>query len=307
MILGYHRVADESQDWYETCVTTEHFAQHMQVLRKHANPIRLSELVHHLSRGSLPAGSVAVTFDDGYLDNFKCARPLLERYQIPATVFVCTGYLGKEFWWDELIRLVMTTKNALPDLRIQLKNHQFLGEQLEPAQRTGFINEGGRRKSLHQALYGFLLLLDSDERDQALQAIRTWAELTPDSPPVTRAMNADELSALVAGGLVDVGAHTRTHPMLPNLSPERQREEITASKRDVETILDRNITGFAYPNGKITKDALKIVREAGFEYACISLHDVVRPQNDLYQLTRFWQKNVNGEVFYRGLSLWMKQ
>ena len=64
--------------------------------------------------------------------------------------------------------------------------------------------------------------------------------------------------------------------------------------------------GFAYPNGQATTDAKRIVQEAGFAFACTSLQDLVRPENDLYELTRFWQKDVDGDRFLRGLSLWMK-
>ena len=111
---------------------------------------------------------------------------------------------------------------------------------------------------------------------------------------------------LAAGGLIELGTHTRFHPMLPRLSLERQREEIVSSKHELDGILGRKIEGFAYPNGRATPDAKRIVREAGFSYACTSLHDVVRRGSDLHELTRFWQKDVDGERFMRYLNLWMK-
>src|SRR5262245_41049481 len=113
LILGYHRVADVTRDEYEVCVTPKHFAEQMEVLRKVSQPIGLSELVQCLKASSVPPKAVAVTFDDGYADNLYEARPILERYLIPATVFVCTGYAGKEFWWDELDRLVMSSRAKL--------------------------------------------------------------------------------------------------------------------------------------------------------------------------------------------------
>ena len=62
-----------------------------------------------VSGGDVPSAGVVVTFDDGYADNFHNAKPLLERYEIPATVFVTTGYLQdqREFWWDELERILL--------------------------------------------------------------------------------------------------------------------------------------------------------------------------------------------------------
>ena len=94
--------------------------------------------------------------------------------------------------------------------------------------------------------------------------------------------------------------------MLPHLSYERQKDEIVSGKRDLEELLGRQVAGFAYPNGRATVDTKHIVYEAGFAYACTSLHDVVRPGSDLYALTRFWQMDVGGEQFMQGLNLWMK-
>ena len=71
-------------------------------------------------------------------------------------------------------------------------------------------------------------------------------------------------------------------------------------------MLGKRVDGFAYPNGMATNDAKRIVREAGFAFACTSLHDVVRPASDLHELTRFWQKDVDGERFLQVLRLWMK-
>ena len=51
--------------------------------------------------------------------------------------------------------------------------------------------------------------------------------------------------------------------------------------------------------------AKRLVRELGFNYACTSLHDVVRPGSDVYELTRFWQQDVDGEGFVKGLNRWM--
>ena len=93
--------------------------------------------------------------------------------------------------------------------------------------------------------------------------------------------------------------------MLPQLSLERQREEIVSSKQELEELLGRQIDGFTYPNGRTTKDAKQIVREAGFAFACTSQHNVVRYGNKLHELTRFWQRNVDGEQFMRDLKLWM--
>src|SRR5687768_13528618 len=114
LILSYHRVVETSQDPYAISVTPQHFAQQLQILRQYAHPMPLGELVQALQEGDVPPRAVAITIDDGYVDNLYNVKPLLEHYQIPATTFIATGYMGREFWWDELARILLPPR-LLPD------------------------------------------------------------------------------------------------------------------------------------------------------------------------------------------------
>jgi peptidoglycan/xylan/chitin deacetylase (PgdA/CDA1 family) len=301
LILGYHRISSSQGVLDEACASPENFAEHLQELRKHTHPIRLSELVRHLRDGTLPDKSVALTFDDGYSDNLYLAKPLLEEYEIPATVFVCTGFLGREFWWDELQGLVLCSRADPRALRLNVGTARFAWD----SPRANFQSGGASIQSqLCQALYHFMLSLDAEDQNYGMELIRSWSGVTSLGIPTSRAMNEDELLQLVDGGLIELGAHTRHHPMLPQLSLKRQEEEIRSSKMDLEAILGKKIEGFSYPNGRATVDTKRLVREMGFSYACTSLHDVVRPGNDVYELTRFWQQDVDGERFLRRLARW---
>jgi peptidoglycan/xylan/chitin deacetylase (PgdA/CDA1 family) len=242
-----------------------------------------------------------VTFDDGYADNLYEAKPILERYAIPATVFVCTGYAGKEFWWDELDRIVMSSTADLDSLRLDFNKSQFTWNS--PSHSLE-VNSGVRRK-LRRELYNFLLTLDVDEQTQALDTIRNWTGVSS-GDTFARAMTAAELLQLVRGGLIQLGAHTRHHPMLPRLPLDRQREEIVASKQDLQGLLNDQVEGFAYPNGRATEAIKKIVHDEGFVFACTSLEDVVSTASDLHALPRFWQKDVDGDTFFKDLRLWMQ-
>ncbi len=96
VVLGYHRVAEEGQDPLRLCTPPSVLERHLQAIRRHGRPVRLLDLAAATGSGHPPPGAVAVTFDDGYADVLLAAKPLLERYEIPATVFVVTGYLGRE-------------------------------------------------------------------------------------------------------------------------------------------------------------------------------------------------------------------
>src|SRR5215218_491100 len=135
VILLYHRVAELRSDPWGLGVTPRHFAEHLKVLRQYAHPIGLQQLVQGLRDGVLPERSVAVTFDDGYADNLHGAKPLLERYDIPATFFLTTGFLGqeREFWWDELDRLLLQP-GILPErLNLSINGNSYQWELGEAA------------------------------------------------------------------------------------------------------------------------------------------------------------------------------
>lgn len=101
-VLLYHRIAKVSADPVMLCVTPECFEQHLRFIKEHYDVISLRELGIRMSFGKLKGNEIAVTFDDGYQDNLSNALPLLEKYNIPATVFVTTELLGKKasFEWD---------------------------------------------------------------------------------------------------------------------------------------------------------------------------------------------------------------
>jgi peptidoglycan/xylan/chitin deacetylase (PgdA/CDA1 family) len=91
----YHRVAQEEVDPWSLCVTPDHFAQQMSVVERNTHPLRLGELVSGDRNDGASTPTVVVTFDDGYVDNLRDAKPILERYDVPATVFVERLLLGQ--------------------------------------------------------------------------------------------------------------------------------------------------------------------------------------------------------------------
>jgi peptidoglycan/xylan/chitin deacetylase (PgdA/CDA1 family) len=301
LILAYHRVSQAEQDYYEVCVRPEYFVEHMEIVRKYAHPISFSELVQHLRNGSVPAKSIVVSFDDGYADTLYQAKPTLEKYAIPATVFVCTGYAGKEFWWDELDRLVRLSRAEVGTLCLDLGQSRFVWNQSDASPEAGLA----ARNKFRQALYDFLLASDVENQKHAMNMIRSWSGVSSFEMLNARSMSHEELLQLADGGLIELGAHTRHHPMLARLSRERQREEITGSKTDLEGLLGRRVEGFAYPNGIATESAQRIVREASFSHACISEPGLIRDNHSVYQIPRFWPQDWDGEKFTRWLKRWI--
>ena len=300
------------------CVTPSRFAEHLEVLRQYARPTRLQQLSQALSHKSLPDRSVVVTFDDGYADNLHNAKPLLERYGIPATVFVITGYIGREreFWWDELDRLFLQpgTLPAKLDLSVngntyhwQLDEAENYSEETPRRQRRWRPGEEAHSSyfSLHASLWKLLRIMAEGERQWALHELRKWVGANEVVRPSHRPLSSEEVVALNQGGLVEVGAHTVTHPALRRLSPHLQRDEILGSKTRLEEILDRPVTSFSYPYGVLSTQTADIVRETGFSCAFSTVADIVRLSSDRFQLPRFEVQDWDGDQFAGQLSRWL--
>ncbi|NEO95507.1 MAG: polysaccharide deacetylase family protein [Moorea sp. SIO3G5] len=319
LILMYHRVAEVDSDPWSLCVTPEHFAEHLEVLRKHRYPLSLQQLTQTIRVRQPIKRSVVITFDDGYADNFYNAKPLLKRYDIPATVFVTTGGIGhsREFWWDELDRLLLQP-GILPEilqLTINASTYTWeLGKAAYYSQAdyqfyrhwsASGIEDPTLRHTLYRSLYELLYPLSTHKREQVLEAIRVWANAEPIGRSTHRSMSREELLALEEGGLIEVGAHTVTHPFLSKLPVASQQDEIQQSKHYLEEILGHPVTSFSYPHGDYTADTISIIQEAGFTCACCSVVDRVQEDSNSFLLPRVEVQDWDGKTFARWLSRWL--
>jgi peptidoglycan/xylan/chitin deacetylase (PgdA/CDA1 family) len=322
LILLYHRVATLKSDPWDLAVTPDRFAEHLEVLREYAMPMKLGQLSVALNDGRLPDRSVVVTFDDGYFDNLRNAKPLLERYDVPATVFVTSGFIGqkRQFWWDELDRLVLQP-GRLPD-RVQLSvdgktYHWELGESADYTEEDFRSHRGWKarkecqtpRHYLYTSLHHLLRPLSAGERRRKVAEVRSWRIDAPERRPRHRPLSVGEIGRLQRGGLVEVGAHTANHPLLSELPVAQQRREIKKGKARLEQILGYPVSSFAYPYGKpedYTVETVDLVRQAGFACACSTVADVVRRSSDPFQLPRVWVRNISGGRFAKRLGRWFE-
>jgi peptidoglycan/xylan/chitin deacetylase (PgdA/CDA1 family) len=302
LILGYHRVDDVSPDPYSLAVSPENFSEQLAFLRKQTYPIGLHTLVESLKTGKIPRRAVVITFDDGYADNLYTAKPLLERYEVPATVFVATGYLGGQFWWDRLDR-ILPMPAALPEqLSVRLYGTVY---RLEAARHRLDESATAWRQRALAWLHRLLLPLSEQERRQVMQEVQAWAGATTHNGRDRKVLSPAEVLRLAQGSLVEIGAHSVSHPILAALPISEQKTEILQSKKYLEELLNQPVTSFSYPHGSLSDATVTAVREAGYACACTSLNDVVWNRSNCFQLPRFWVGNSRGSSFARWLTRWL--
>lgn len=321
MILVYHRVSAANVDPWALGVSPAHFAQQMQVLTTIANPVSLQDLLRAKSDRELPPRPVCITFDDGYADNLHAAKPTLEASRVPGTVFVTPGYLEvpENLWWDELAKLILDPASRQEELSMNVNGYHYAyafppqaddsGEEDPHKNWRAWEKAPGPRQAAYLAIYGILVKLSDAGREKALEQLRSGATPYADHRQ-HRCLTEDELRKLASGDLVEIGAHTLTHPVLATLSVEQQQHEIGGSKRRLEALIGKNVTSFAYPYGKkihYTRDTVKMVQANGFSSACSNFGGLVTRSSDRFVLPRFQPMDWDGDQFAGVVERWYQE
>jgi peptidoglycan/xylan/chitin deacetylase (PgdA/CDA1 family) len=315
IILMYHHIAEVRSDASVLNVSPRHFAEQLEVLHREARPMRLDQLTAMLKASSLPTRAVAITLDDGYADNLTNAKPLLDRFDIPATVFVTAGSkeMGPEFWWDELERLLLLP-GAFPKIfELSLSGEAMQWDLGESAVYTSvdwlpfrhwkiWEDPPTPRHGLYQVLCPLLKLMSGTEQQNVIHQIRCLAQERVQGFDAHRRMTSEEVAAIAEGHLIEVGAHTMTHPMLSRLSAEAQHSEIEGGRDYLEELVNRRVHAFAYPYGDYSRETLRLVRNGGFDCACSIAIGQVRRDDDPLLLPRHNVFDLNGDEFTSWLN-----
>jgi peptidoglycan/xylan/chitin deacetylase (PgdA/CDA1 family)/CelD/BcsL family acetyltransferase involved in cellulose biosynthesis len=290
-IFVYHRVNDERDPFFYAFPVSMFRAQ-MEHLARHFSIITLDQLAEGDFSVDGDKYHAAVTFDDGYRDNFLCAFPILRELGIPATVFLATGYIdtGTLSWYDR-VRLAF---------KITMQSHIALGEMSGPDSSLDLP------ELRLQALAHSLIWLRGLEESSRLVALRELFRAlgVPDSLSMPNVMlNWDDIRRMSREGIT-FGAHTITHPVLASIDRTRLEEEIYGSKKAIENRLQLPVRHFAYPFGKhsdFSREAKHVVQAAGFTTAVTTISGVNYPTHDPLELKRFCLREPDPGIF--GLKL----
>lgn len=275
-ILIFHRVLAEPDPLFPGEIDAARFRRLMRLVRASFRVLPLDDAVRQLAQGRLPPCALAITFDDGYADNHDIAAPVLQELDLPATVFVTSGCLdGGRMWNDCVIECIRRTALSRIDLA-------FLG--LSPAP-LGALSE--RRAAIDRILPAVKYRHPTERRRLIAELHRACGQ---PGLPADLMMTRDQVRSLAAMGIA-IGAHTVNHPILQSLDPSEAQREIGDGKAELERIIDRPVTLFAYPNGRPDTDYggrhVDLVRGLGFAAAVTTAQGHNGPGADPLQLRRF--------------------
>ncbi|MCC6907848.1 MAG: polysaccharide deacetylase family protein [Phycisphaerales bacterium] len=274
----YHRVlpAGQAREYplASLAMPVHAFEEQVAWLAGRYHVVSLRDAAEMLHRGEAPEKRViALTFDDGYADNFENVGPILERYGLRGTFFVTTGFVeGSEPMWFDIA--------AEAWLRGSPSAREGMVASLPKPPDRRVAREGGIRvwmQGLKQVRPGERLALI----DRATKLAPGGAD-----PAKYRAMTREQVAELHARGH-EIGSHTITHPILTQLDDGELLRELVESKDTLESWIGDEVSSFCYPNGDWDERVKAAALEAGYRVACTTTPGFNRRQTDRLLLSRF--------------------
>jgi peptidoglycan/xylan/chitin deacetylase (PgdA/CDA1 family) len=259
-VLNYHRIADVNDEGFDSfkpnvSATPGEFSRQMDYVTRWFNVVSLPDVTEWLDeKRELPAHAALITFDDGYLDNFTSAYPILRRCHLPAVVFLVTGHIERDvpFYWDLVAYCFHHARRdhiTLPDGR-----------------NVHWTDAAGGEKAGRELIEQLKSLPDPESRNWAARMPEMLDVSIPAGTFRNLMMSWDQIREMSGGG-IEFGGHTMNHPILTRLPVEQAKREIVGSKERIEQELGKAVLGFAYPNGSkndFNREIERATAEAGY-------------------------------------------
>lgn len=251
LILVYHGVVEKPMHHVSVGpVDVAQFEKHLQYFKKHFDVVSQDEIFDMYRRGINPTKkTIAITFDDGYENNYTRAYPLLKKYNFPATMYIISSCVEQEdmiTWYDYI---------------------DFVKQDLNPAQIDTSVVNKPRVNSI-SALKELIKTLNIDQRKVLYAEIAKQADIQKYIAQYPREhwklMSQSQIKELASSGLVEIGAHTHHHPNLGLISAQDAREEVRKSKQALESLIGKPVNSIAFPDGSYTEEVKKICLEEGY-------------------------------------------
>ena len=265
-ILTYHRILERKgrhdcvQDGM--FVDPETFDEHIRFLKKHFRIVPIRELTFAANKNGDHRPLCVLTFDDGWIDFYENAYPVLKSHSVPATVFLATDFIetGRRMWPDRVSRLYQ-------ERNVSQAKRARQGDSSDPIVNRLEEIKGTIRQQSETAI-GLL------KNHRLVRIERVISELSDRWGCDDRAQDRDFLSwrevrEMQSSGLVSFGSHTAGHQILTTLSGEEIERELVESRNALirEGVADPSCMPFCYPNGDYDDKIVRMVADAGYRLA----------------------------------------
>jgi len=264
-------------------VREREFVRQMEYLKEKYACLTIDQAISRNGHASMPG--VVVTFDDGYVNNLEVALPILERFEIPAAIYVTTqNVCERRLLWSDKIWIAVK-KAGLPHIDLTgiappLKSYDLGGVGDQWQYRVHLLTEDVKRS-------------DPSRREEIVTSIiRRLQELSGAAIDVDVENNSftpltpEQLRRLSSHPLITIGAHSHCHNLLNRIPLPQAKESILRSKEILEDITGKEIRHFSYPNGNLNDEIVDILKREGFRSAVTVPPGFFRNGDDPYRIPR---------------------
>ncbi len=268
-ILTYHRVTATGNnypfDGNLISASPKTFYQQMKYISSNYHPVSMAEFIEAVDGNkTLPKNAVMVTFDDGFEDNYTNAYPILKEFNIPATFFVATDYIGKHetIWYERLAYFFNRVK--VKEVNIKSLHLSFkINKKDKLSHYDEFIEQ--------------LKIISNSQRIKILYALYQeygdpYLNIPTDEDKLSKFMTWEQLKELSQNNMT-IAAHSHTHPILSMLSQDKIQYELSESKKMIERNLNTRVDCIAYPDGQeesfseiVRKETIANKYKVGFSF-----------------------------------------
>lgn len=261
-------------------VNLDLFSEQMEYLSSRRVPVSVDEFVSGLKSGKLSSKAVCVTFDDGYRDNLQYALPVLEKFNIPAVIFVAPALLSGMglAWWYRLeyfLENLADTGSAELELDLGKFGKRKWMFPTDYKKAVSELNEYCKVSTLIE-VEELLNVLGRGQSEQLVQASDVM-------------LTCDEIASLSKHPLITIGTHTLSHVCLTALEEQMARDEVLAGRQRLLDVGVDRVDYFAYPFGGAAQAGdreARIIENCGFQAGFTSLYNWLEPIHDFYMLPR---------------------
>lgn len=276
-VINFHRVLDNDISDHDyrflgESPTVDDFDSMIHFLSTHYNTISIKEYIQNIEQLDPGTLYVAITFDDGYLDNYTNALPILKKHNVPATIFVSMDALDiKPLWFQQIYCVIDVCEKD---------------EIINPC--TGELISLRNKWTAMRSICKSMLKESVDNYEKKIIALYEFCDVVYDKGVCEseQMLTWDELEKLKNEPLVDIGSHTITHLPLVELSDDELKRELEESLVRLKQQLGYECVHMAYPNGMFNDKVIALAREVGYAAAFTMERGTNNKNTDLFQMKR---------------------
>jgi peptidoglycan/xylan/chitin deacetylase (PgdA/CDA1 family) len=280
-IVNFHGVRKTNTDTFNNRhISANEFEKIIRYLKNNFNIIPLKEIFEaHRNKTKTAKKTIALTFDDGYKNNFDIALPILRKYNLPATFFIISKGLEQVnfYVWPDIVDLIK--KNTRQDVKVNGLIFKY---------PSFYNNEVNKELLEYLKTQGSSVDLLVKELADQYSFIRTEIARLPE---LTELANESYLRKYSAESLIEYGSHTHSHYNLEYLPHNIVINEFTESKRIIENIINREVVSMAYPDGSYTRSTNELALQCGYKNLAVVEYKLNENNSDPNVLSRFTVSN----------------